>query len=48
MNLIFNNIIILLYIGWAVRGMVEHKLGDICYGLSAAMITATVTYLYKV
>lgn len=44
---IFNYIILTLYFLNAVRWSIAGKWADVCYWLSAAAITATVTFLYK-
>lgn len=42
----FNYLILVLYILNACRWAAEGKVADVCYWLSAAAITATVTFLY--
>ena len=44
---VFNYAILTLYFLSAARWAVAHKWADMCYWLSAAAITATVTFLYK-
>lgn len=44
---IFNYVILSLYMLNAVRWSIDKKAADVCYWLSAAAITATVTFLYK-
>jgi len=44
---VFNYAILTLYGLNAVRWAVAGKVADTCYWLSAAAITATVTFLYK-
>lgn len=44
---LFNYLILGLYILNACRWVIERRLADVCYWLSAAAITATVTFLYK-
>jgi hypothetical protein len=43
----FNYLIMALYFLNAIRWLVEGKLADVCYWLSALAITATVTFLYQ-
>jgi hypothetical protein len=43
---LFNYVILGLYLLNAGRWAWEGKLADVCYWLSAAAITATVTFLY--
>lgn len=44
---VFNYVILLLYVLNAGRWAVALKWADVSYWLSAAAITATVTFLYK-
>ena len=44
---IFNYVILTLYGLNALRWAYERRWADVCYWLSAAAITATVTFLYK-
>ncbi len=44
---IFNYIILTLYGLNAARWAISCKWADVCYWLSAAAITATVTFLYE-
>ena len=44
---LFNYVILTLYTLNAGRWAMERKLADVCYWLSAAAITATITFLYK-
>jgi hypothetical protein len=44
---IFNYVILVLYTLNAGRWAWDRKGADVCYWLSAAAITATVTFLYK-
>ena len=44
---LFNYAILTLYMLNVARWAVERKWADVCYWLSAAAITATVTFLYK-
>lgn len=44
---LFNYVILVLYVLNAVRWAVARSTADVCYWLSAAAITATVTFLYK-
>jgi len=44
---VFNYVILALYGANVVRWAVQRSLADACYWLSAAAITATVTFLYK-
>ena len=44
---IFNYVILSLYMLNAVRWAFAGKIADVCYWISAAAITATVTFLYK-
>jgi hypothetical protein len=44
---VFNYVILGLYMLSATRWALSHKWADACYWLSAAAITATVTFLYK-
>jgi hypothetical protein len=44
---VFNYVILALYMLNAIRWAVARKPADVCYWLSAAAITATVTFLYK-
>lgn len=43
----FNYLILALYMLNAGRWAVARRPADVCYWLSAAAITATVTFLYK-
>ena len=43
----FNYVILTLYVLNASRWALDRKWADVCYWLSAAAITATVTFLYK-
>jgi hypothetical protein len=44
---VFNYVILTLYGLNAARWAYAGKIADVCYWLSAAAITATVTFLYK-
>jgi hypothetical protein len=44
---VFNYLCLALYVINAGRWAYERKPADVCYWLSAACITATVTFLYK-
>jgi hypothetical protein len=44
---VFNDVILVLYLLNAGRWAIEGKIADVCYWLSAAAITATVTFLYQ-
>jgi len=44
---IFNYVIMVLYFLNAVRWLIDGKIADVCYWLSALAITATVTFLYN-
>ncbi len=44
---VFNYVILGLYMLNAGRWAYARRLADVCYWLSAAAITATVTFLYK-
>lgn len=44
---VFNYLILTLYMLNASRWAYSQKWADVCYWLSAAAITATVTFLYK-
>ena len=44
---VFNFVILALYIANSIRWAVAGNIADVCYWLSAAAITATVTFLYK-
>jgi hypothetical protein len=44
---VFNYVILTLYALNAVRWAFAGKIADVCYWVSAAAITATVTFLYK-
>ncbi len=44
---IFNYIILCLYCLNSIRWLAAWKIADVCYWLSAAAITATVTFLYN-
>jgi hypothetical protein len=44
---IFNYTILVLYMLNVARWTYQRSLADACYWLSAAAITATVTFLYK-
>jgi hypothetical protein len=44
---VFNYVILVLYLLNAGRWAIEGKIADVCYWLSAAAITATVTFLYQ-
>lgn len=44
---VFNYVILTLYMLNAVRWGFAHRIADVCYWLSAAAITATVTFLYN-
>lgn len=43
----FNYVCLVLYVLNALRWAIERKPADVCYWLSAAAITATVTFGYK-
>jgi hypothetical protein len=43
----FNYLILSLYVLNAGRWAIASKWPDVCYWLSAAAITATITFLYK-
>lgn len=44
---VFNYVILVLYVLNAVRWAFARSWADVCYWLSAAAITSTVTWLYK-
>lgn len=44
---LFNYLILTLYALNAGRWAIQKSWADMCYWISAAMITATVTFLYK-
>jgi hypothetical protein len=44
---VFNYVILTLYFLNSIRWAFEKKPADVCYWMSAAAITATVTFLYK-
>lgn len=44
---VFNYVILVLYLLNSVRWAFARRIADVCYWLSAAAITATVTFLYK-
>lgn len=44
---LFNYVILVLYVLNAGRWAFARQTADVCYWLSAAAITATVTFLYK-
>lgn len=44
---VFNYVILSLYMLNAARWAFAGKIADVCYWLSAAAITATVTFLYN-
>jgi hypothetical protein len=43
----FNYLILALYVTNSVRWAYAGRIADVCYWLSAAAITATVTFLYN-